>query len=155
MMALALHMFSVSEHDVAPLEAETMTDERWAWVAMALVREIAGNARRLHDLLRLGRPRTSSGRPTGRSRTPWGRRRPRPEGLRLATGGARAGGCGDQMRGTVLLSDTDYPVSLRPIDLPPPFLLVAAWSAEDGLAWPSSGRAGARRTASDGGAAGG
>ncbi|MGH7359243.1 MAG: hypothetical protein ACREJR_10560 [Candidatus Rokuibacteriota bacterium] len=33
------------------LEAARWTDERWAWVALALVRPIVGRARAYHDLL--------------------------------------------------------------------------------------------------------
>ena len=55
-MALALHVFSAIEQGVATLGTVTVADERWAWVSLALVPEIAGNARRYHDLLRLGPP---------------------------------------------------------------------------------------------------
>ena len=137
MMALALQMFSISQHDVAPLEAEAMTDERWAWVAMALVREIAGNARRFHDLLGLGSPadvfrashRTladavGTEAAAGLRAFDW-RRAAREQAAAAARCAARL----------VLLSDADYPMSLRPIDLPPPFLLVrGSLVREDGLA---------------------
>jgi DNA processing protein len=135
-MALALQMFSVSQHDMAPLEG-TMTDERWAWVALALVREIAGNFRRYHDLLRLGSPadvfrtsrRTLAGavgdEAAGALATFDWRRTARAQAAAAARCAARL----------VLLSDADYPATLRPIDLPPPFLLVrGSLVREDGLA---------------------
>src|SRR5262245_13348494 len=55
-MALALHMFSVTDHDVAAPEAVTVADKRWAWVALALVPGVGSNPRRYQALLRLGSP---------------------------------------------------------------------------------------------------
>ena len=136
-MALALQMFSATESGVTALGAVTVPDERWAWVALALVPEVAGNARRYHDLLRLGPPAHLFG----------GSRR----GLAGAVGAETALGiAGFDWRRTarqqaeaaarcdarlVLLGDPEYPPSLRPIDLPPPFLLVRGEiRREDGLA---------------------
>ena len=137
-MALALQMFSASEQGVTTLEAVTVADERWAWVSLGLVREIAANARRYHDvLLRVGPPsevfRTSRRALAGVV----------GEEAAAAVAGfdwrgstrrqaAAAAGCGARL---VLLEDAEYPPSLRAIDLPPPFLLVrGGLSREDGLA---------------------
>jgi DNA processing protein len=136
-MALALHVFSAIEPAVATLEPVTVPDERWAWVALAMVPEITGNARRYHDLLRLGPPSDvfgASPRALGEaagSRTAaavtdfdW-RRAARGQAEAAARLGARL----------VLLGDPEYPAALRPIDLPPPFLLVRGeMRREDGLA---------------------
>jgi DNA processing protein len=127
-MALALQMFSAIEHAVAARETVTtaVPDERWAWVALALVPEVGGNARRYQDLLRLGPPAEvfrSSSRALGTA-------------VGAACAGAIAGfgwqrvaqqqaalaaRCGARL---VLLDDPEYPPLLRPIELPPPFLLV-------------------------------
>ena len=56
MMALALQMFSGIESDVTAPGSTAAADERWAWVALAQVPGIIGNARRYHDLLTLGAP---------------------------------------------------------------------------------------------------
>ena len=126
MMALALQMFSAIEHGVAALGTVRATDERWAWVALAQVPGITGNARRYHDLLGVGAPAEVFSKP-------------RPVlaeivGLEVAERviaydwrqaateqAALAQRCGARL---VLLPDAEYPVLLRPIDLPPPFLLV-------------------------------
>ena len=136
-MALALHVFSAIEQGVTTLGTVTVADERWAWVSLALVPEVAGNARRYHDLLRLGPPadlfETSRralagdvGEETARGVTgfDW-----RQAARQQAAAAAR---CGARL---VLLGDPEYPASLRPIDLPPPFLLVRGEILrEDGLA---------------------
>jgi DNA processing protein len=137
-MALALQMFSaIQHHDLAAPEAVSVTEERWAWVALALVREVCGNARRYHDLLRLGppaevlrMPRRQLAGAVGEQATAaveafdW--RRAAHEQA------AAAAGCGARL---LVLDDAAYPASLRPIDLPPPFLLVrGALVREDGLA---------------------
>ncbi len=136
-MALALQMFSVAQHGVAPPEALTMADERWAWVALAQVREVAGGARRYHDLLRLGRPvevfstsfrelADTAGEAAARALGAFDWRRAAREQA------AAAAECGARL---VLLEDAEYPASLRPIDLPPPFLIVRGkLIREDGLA---------------------
>jgi DNA processing protein len=136
-MALALQMFSVAQHDVAAPEAATVTRERWAWVALAMVREVAGNARRYHDLLRLGSPAEIFRMPQRQLSASVGK------DTALAVGAfdwhraareqaAAAEGCGVRL---LLLEDEAYPRSLRPIDLPPPFLLVrGALLREDGFA---------------------
>lgn len=119
------------------LEAVTVTDERWAWVALAMVREVGGNARRYHDLLRLGSP-ADAFRASRRT-------------LASAAGEEAAAGigaldwrrvAGEQAAAAarcdarlVLLGDAEYPVALRPIDLPPPFLVVRGEiTREDALA---------------------
>ena len=126
-MALALQMFSAIELGVATRETVTTApDEGWAWVALALVPEVGGNARRYHDLLRLGSPaeifRSSSRALAGTVgdvcasaivRFDW-----RRAAQQQATAAAR---CGARL---VLLDDPGYPALLRPIELPPPFLLV-------------------------------
>src|SRR5215471_13390321 len=127
-MALALQMFSAIEHGLAAGETVTtaVPDERWAWVALALVPEVGGNARRYQDLLRLGPPaevfRSSSralgtavGEAAATAITGFGWRRVAQQQAALA---AR---CGARL---VLLDDPEYPPLLRPIELPPPFLLV-------------------------------
>ena len=111
MMALALHMFSAIEHGVATLGTVTVADERWAWVSLALVPGITGNARRYHDLLRLGRRPSSSRRPAALSPRSSVRRRPRSiagfdwrqAARRQAEPAAR---CGARL---VLLGDPEYP----------------------------------------------
>jgi DNA processing protein len=136
-MAFALHVFSAIERGVTTLGTVTMADERWAWVSLALVPEVAGNSRRYHDLLRLGPPADlfgASGRAlaaevgeeTARGVTgfDW-----RQAARQQAAAAAR---CGARL---VLLGEPEYPASLRPIDLPPPFLLVRGEILrEDGLA---------------------
>jgi len=136
-MALALQMFSASQRGVAALEAVTVADERWAWVSLALVREIAGNERRYHALLRLGRPAEVFRAPRRALAAVVG------EGAGTAVAGfdwrgvarqqaAAAARCAARL---VLLDDPEYPSSLRAIDLPPPFLLVRGEILrEDGLA---------------------
>jgi DNA processing protein len=135
-MALALHVFSATEPTVMTLEAGP-PDERWAWVALALVRPIAGRARAYHDLLHLGSAaqvfhasRQALAGVVGEDAAAavrgldW-RRAAREQAAAAARCGARL----------VLLGDPEYPVSLRPIDLPPPFLLVRGeLLREDGLA---------------------
>ncbi len=136
-MALALHMFSGIELDVTTLGSSTADDERWAWVALALIPEIGGSLRRYHDLLRLGPPaevlEASSPELTDAlssvaarevASLDW-RRAARQQAVAAARCDARL----------VLLGDPDYPVALRPIDLPPPFLLVrGSLRREDALA---------------------
>jgi DNA processing protein len=136
-MALALQMFSASEPSVTALEAVTVADERWAWVSLAMVREVVANARRYHDLLRLGPPaevfrasrRALAGSVGEAAATAvagfdW-RRAARHQAGAAARCEARL----------VLVEDTEYPPSLRAIDLPPPFLLVrGGLLREDGLA---------------------
>ena len=126
MMALALQMFSAIEHDVAALGTVRAADERWAWVALAQVPGITGNARRYHDLLLVGAPAEIFSTPrsvlaeivgleVAERLIAYDWRRAATEQATLAQRfGARL----------VLLPDADYPVLLRPIDLPPPFLLV-------------------------------
>jgi DNA processing protein len=126
MMALALQMFSAIEHDVAALGTVRAADERWAWVALAQVPGITGNARRYHDLLLVGAPAEIFSKPrpvlaeivgleVAERLIAYDWRRAATEQATLAQRfGARL----------VLLPDADYPVLLRPIDLPPPFLLV-------------------------------
>jgi DNA processing protein len=129
-------MFSASEHHVGTLKSVVGTEERWAWVALAMVREVQGNARRYSDLLRLGPPAE----------------------VFLMSRQALAGTAGEEVaagltgfdwRGAVrsqaeaaarcearlvLVGDAAYPASLRAVDLPPPFLLVRGEvSREDGL----------------------
>lgn len=136
-MALALQMFSASEQGVTALEAVTVADERWAWVSLGLVREVAANARHYHDLLRLGPPvevfrasrralvgSVGEGAATAVAGFDW-RRAARQQAAAAARCQARL----------VLLEDAEYPPSLRAIDLPPPFLLVrGGLLREDGLA---------------------
>jgi DNA processing protein len=136
-MALALHVFSAIEQGVTTLGTVTVADERWAWVSLALVPEVAGNARRYHDLLRLGPPADlfersrralagDVGEETARGVTGFDWR----QAARQQAGAAAR--CGARL---VLLGDPEYPASLRPIDLPPPFLLVRGEILrEDGLA---------------------
>src|SRR5215813_309965 len=137
-MALALQMFSATEIGVTAHEiVTTLPDERWAWVALALVPEITGNARRYQDLLRLGPPAqvfqtprrvladvVGEGPATAISSVDW-----RRLAGQQATAAAR---CGARL---LVLGDPEYPASLRPIDLPPPFLLVRGGLIRaDGLA---------------------
>jgi DNA processing protein len=126
MMALALQMFSGIEHGVAALGTVMVTDERWAWVTLAQVPGITGNARRYRDLLGLGAPAEVFAKPrsvlaeivgpeTAERLIAWDWQEAAAEQAALAKR------CGARL---VLLPDADYPTLLRPIDLPPPFLLV-------------------------------
>jgi DNA processing protein len=126
MMALALQMFSGIEHEVAALGTVTVTDERWAWVALAQVPGILGNARRYSDLLDLAAPAEVFAKPrrvlaeivgseASERLIAWDWREAATDQAALAKR------CGARL---VLLTDADYPALLRPIDLPPPFLLV-------------------------------
>jgi DNA processing protein len=125
-MALALHMFSAAGSLVETLDSVAATDERWAWVALAMVREVGGNARRYAALLRFGPPaevfQASPGVLAGEV------------GEEVAAGLVRfdwqgaartqaeaAARCGARL---ILMTDAEYPPSLRAVDLPPPFLLV-------------------------------
>lgn len=137
-MALALQMFSVLEPTEAPRETVTsLPDERWAWVALALVPDVGANLRRYHELLRLGSPAEIFCTP------------PRELAGTIGDVAASAIARFDWMRVVrqqaslaarcdarlVLLGDPQYPALLRPIDLPPPFLLVrGALDRADGLA---------------------
>src|SRR5262245_9918082 len=135
MMAVALHMFSAIEQTVTAHGATA--DERWTWVALALVPEVAGNARRYHDLLRLGSPADVLRMPrralasaigdnaaTGLVRFDWDRA--------VREQARAASKCGARL---VLLGDTDYPPLLRSVELPPPYLFVRGeLSRDDGLA---------------------
>ena len=138
MMALALQMFSVLElGDAARATVTRVPDERWAWVALALVPGVGGNARRYQDLLQLGPPaevfRASRrllasvvGQTPATDITGFDWQRVADQQAELA---AR---CGASL---VLLDDPGYPALLRPIDLPPPFLLVrGGLERADGLA---------------------
>ena len=126
MMALALQMFSAIEHGVAALGTVRAADERWAWVALAQVPGITGNARRYHDLLGVGAPAEVFSKPRPVLAEIVGldvAERLIAYDWRQATTeqAALAQRCGARL---VLLPDAEYPVLLRPIDLPPPFLLV-------------------------------
>jgi DNA processing protein len=126
MMALALQMFSAIEHGVAALGTVRAADERWAWVALAQVPGITGNAGRYHDLLGVGAPAEVFSQPrrvlaeivgleAAERLIAYDWRQAATEQAGLAQR------CGARL---VLLPDAEYPVLLRPIDLPPPFLLV-------------------------------
>jgi DNA processing protein len=119
-------MFSALGRRVTRPEAVSVADERWAWVALALVQDVAANARRYHDLLGMGPPAelfgashkalagvVGEGAALAMASLDW-----RQAGRQQA---AAADRCGARL---VLLEDPDYPPSLRAIDLPPPFLLV-------------------------------
>jgi DNA processing protein len=131
-------MFSALElRDTARESVIGVPDERWAWVALALVPGVGGNARRYHDLLQLGTPadvfRTSRRLLASVvGETPaadiagfdWQRVGDQQAGL--------AARCGASL---VLLDDPGYPALLRPIELPPAFLLVrGGLERADGLA---------------------
>jgi len=120
-------MFSVLELGEAARETVSrVPDERWAWVALALVPEVGGNARRYHDLLRLGSPADVFRAPyrvlagvvgevpaMAIARFDWEQTARQQAALAVR--------CGASL---VLLDDPGYPSLLRPIELPPPFLLV-------------------------------
>lgn len=136
-MALALHMFSAIELDVTTLGRPTADDERWAWVALALIPGIGGSLQRYHDLLRLGTPAEvleasppeltdAVGNVAARevATFDW-QRAARQQAVAAERCDARL----------VLLGDPDYPVALRPIDLPPPFVIVrGSLRREDAMA---------------------
>ena len=119
------------------LRAGAESDERWAWVALAMVRGVTGRARRYHDLLSLCAPVDVFQAPrrvlaelvgeeaaAGILSFDW-----RGAAHEQARAAAR---CGARL---VLLGDAEYPAALRPIELPPPFLLVRGeFRREDALA---------------------
>ncbi len=101
-------------------------DDRWAWVALALVPEVGHDARRYHDLLRLGPPaeifgasrRALAGAAGDDVASAIARFDAARVAGRQAESAARAGAR------LVLQGDPGYPALLRTIPLPPPFLLV-------------------------------
>jgi DNA processing protein len=112
-------------------------EERWAWVALAMVRTIGERARRYHDLLGLGSPadvfrasrRTLAGLVGDEAAADlvafdWQRA--------MEAQAAAAARCDARL---VLVGDGEYPAALRAVELPPPFLLVRGeLRREDGLA---------------------
>jgi DNA processing protein len=102
-----------------------------------MVREVTGRARRYHDLLTLGPPAAIFRSPHRALAEVVGDEVARAvlafDWQRAASDQAKAADACDAR--LVLLGDTGYPASLRPIDLPPPFLLVRGEILrEDGLA---------------------
>jgi DNA processing protein len=111
-------------------------DDRWAWVALALVPELGRDARRYHDLLRLGSPVEVLGASRRALASVAG------DDLAAAIAGfdaSRAAGRQAESAALagarlVLQGDPEYPALLRQIPLPPPFLLVRGTLArEDAL----------------------
>jgi DNA processing protein len=108
-------------------------DDRWTWVALALVPELGWDARRYHDLLAVGRPPELF----GASRA-WlaarvgehlaGRLTTCDAAAAIADQAAAAAACQARL---VTLDDPEYPALLRHVALPPPFLFVRGTLAED------------------------
>ncbi len=113
------------------------TDERWAWVALALVPDVGWNARRYHDLLGIGTPaelfrasrRALAARVGDELATA-------VTGFDAKDAMARQRAAAEQGGARLLtLEDAEYPATLRNVALPPPFLFVrGTLSREDGLA---------------------
>jgi DNA processing protein len=111
-------------------------DDRWAWVALALVTGVGTNARRYHDLLQVAPPaellRTGRRALADRVGHEWATRlhaldRRAAEAQRVAAEQAEAR--------LLTLEDADYPRLLRSAPLPPPFLFARGTLApEDALA---------------------
>lgn len=112
-------------------------DDRWAWVALALVPGVGWNARRYHELLGVGRPAEL----LRASRKALGSAIDAELAAAMAEVDARAVAarqraaaeqCGAHL---VTLEDAAYPPTLRRVPLPPPFLFVrGSLAREDGLA---------------------
>jgi DNA processing protein len=116
---------------------EKEMDDRWAWVALALVPEVGWNVQRYHELLTVGSP-AELFRASRRALAD-------KIGERLATSVTTFDATGSIARQRALaaesharlltLDDPEYPASLKSIALPPPFLIVRGGLArEDGLA---------------------
>jgi len=112
-------------------------DDRWAWVALALVRGVGSNAQRYHDLLGVGPPaellRASRAALTSAVGDALASAVTELDARAVAARQrAAAERCGARL---LTLEDADYPAALKPIPLPPPFLVVRGRLArEDGLA---------------------
>jgi DNA processing protein len=101
-------------------------DDRWQWVALALVDAIGWNAPRYHECLAIGAPgelfRTPRRVLAGRL----------GDAVAAAVAGFDAEAAADRQRiaaerqgaRLVTLADPDYPAALRSVPLPPPFLFV-------------------------------
>ncbi|MBI4012485.1 MAG: DNA-protecting protein DprA [Candidatus Rokubacteria bacterium] len=114
-----------------------MIDDRWAWVALALLPDVGWNARRYHDLLAVASPAELF------------RASPRAlaarvgDGLATKLGSFDAGAVAARQRAAaeacrarlVVLEDPEYPAPLRTVPLPPPFLVVrGSLERDDALA---------------------
>lgn len=112
-------------------------DDRWAWVALALVPEVGWNAQRYHDLLTVGSPAElfrASRRALGDK---VGERLARAvKGFEVTESIARQRALAAESQARlVTLEDPDYPTALKSIALPPPFLIVrGTLGREDALA---------------------
>jgi len=112
-------------------------DERWSWVALALVPAVGWNARRYHELLAVGSPaelfRTS--RRVLASRVGDDLARAVAECDAAATGARQRVAAERAEARLVTLADADYPPGLRHVPMPPPFLFVCGrLEREDALA---------------------
>lgn len=112
-------------------------NERWSWVALALVPAVGWNARRYHELLDMGSPAElfRASRRALAARV--------GDGLARAIKAFDAVAIGDRQRAAaersharlVTLADADYPAALRNAPPAPPFLFVRGTLVrEDGLA---------------------
>jgi DNA processing protein len=112
-------------------------DERWAWVALALVPGVGWNAERYHALLAVASPANLFATPRRTLAARIG------DELAAAVAGFDESGEASRQRDAaercgarlVTLEDAEYPRGLKTVSLPPPFLLVRGTLVrEDGLA---------------------
>jgi DNA processing protein len=111
--------------------------DRWAWVALALVREVGWNARRYHDLLAIAPPSALFRSPRRVLGAEAGTEVASAiAGFDWVEAGTRQAALAERAGAKLLtLEDADYPAALRGIPLPPPFLFVrGSLHREDGLA---------------------
>lgn len=112
-------------------------DDRWAWVALALVPGVGWNVRRYHELLGVGRPvelfRASR---KALTTTIGGELATAMRGFDATGAAARQRAAAERSEARLLtLEDANYPPALKTIPLPPPFLFVrGSLAREDGLA---------------------
>lgn len=112
-------------------------DERWGWVALSMVPELALNEHAYHRLLEVGAPSSLFGAPQAVLAAAIGDHLARAVRSfdAVAAGASQrtaADRCGARL---VTLEDDAYPVALRGLPLPPPFLFVrGTLTREDALA---------------------
>jgi DNA processing protein len=118
-------------------DARDARDERWAWVALALVPAVGWDARRYHDLLAVGTPaelfRVSRRALASRVGDELAGA---ITGFADAEAMARQRAAAEQAGARLLtLADAEYPATLKNVALPPPFLFLRGdLQRDDGLA---------------------